>query len=67
MHFADASLFIICAMSLTVFNITKATYSNKDGVVLELDPEVGYSSGVVRFVVVELPCLLHGLKSKYIL
>lgn len=44
MNLADASVFIACAMTLAVFNISKARDEN--GVVVE--PVIEYSSGTIR-------------------
>ena len=43
MYLADSSLFIICAMTLAVFDIRKAV---RDGKVLE--PTVEYCTGIIR-------------------
>ncbi|PCH44804.1 cytochrome P450 [Wolfiporia cocos MD-104 SS10] len=42
MHLADATLFIVCAMSLAVFNITKPI---ENGAVIE--PEIEYTNGTI--------------------
>lgn len=43
MYLADASLFISCAMSLAVFDISKVV---RDGKVIE--PVIDYTSGTIR-------------------
>lgn len=40
---ADASVFLSCAMTLAVFNVTKAVENGKI-----IEPEVEYTSGVIR-------------------
>ena len=43
LYLADASLFIACAMTLSVFNISKVIEDGR-----EIEPEVKYTSGTIR-------------------
>ncbi|PSS35616.1 hypothetical protein PHLCEN_2v1439 [Hermanssonia centrifuga] len=44
LHLADASVWISCAMSLAVFNVTKAIENGR-----EIEPVVEYTSGTIRY------------------
>ena len=54
---ADSSIFIACAMTLSVFNITK--YATKDGIVIE--PVIGQTTGIIRWDTIWQKCILHNL------
>ena len=45
-HFADSSIFIWCAMILSVYDISKAV--GPDGEIVE--PTCEYSTGIIRYV-----------------
>ena len=52
MYFADASVWITCAMTLAAFDISKVVENGK-----VIEPVVEYTSGVIRYVL-SIPCML---------
>ncbi len=56
LHFADASVWITCAMALAAFNISKVV---ENGTVVE--PVVDYTGGTIRYVYSIFDVLINGL------